>query len=127
VFDLYAPHKGNDAVRTTVDAPVRELADGEELPLLGASASVGDEGTYVTVTNLDCRASRVVAVDLEGASPDPAGVDASVLFAGQEPDLVVDADNADEFAAEALDVDVSPGGTLTVELAPSTVAAVAVE
>jgi alpha-N-arabinofuranosidase len=125
VFDLYAPHKGNEAVRTTVDTPVRELDGGGTLPLVGASASTGDDGSYVTVTNLDCRASRRVEVALAGAGPDAADVDASVLFAGQEPDLVVDADNADEFGSEPLDVDVSPSeGLLTAELPPATVAGI---
>jgi alpha-N-arabinofuranosidase len=126
VFDLYAPHKGNEAVRTSVDAPIRELVgDDEDLPLVGASASVGEGETYVTVTNLDCRESRTVEISLEGTTPEADAVDASVLFAGQDPDAAVDADNAEAFAAESLDVSVGDGD-LTVTLEPSTVAGIAV-
>ena len=123
VFDLYAPHKGNEAVRMSVDAPTREVGD-DELPLVGASASVSDDGeTYVTVTNLDTRSTHTVEIGVGG--DDAADVDAKVLFEGQEPDLVVDADNADEFAAADLDVDVEDG-VLTAELEPSTVAGISV-
>jgi alpha-N-arabinofuranosidase len=123
VFDLYAPHKGNEAVQMSVDAPTREVGD-DELPLVGASASVSDDGeTYVTVTNLDTRSTHTVEIGVGG--DDAADVDAKVLFEGQEPDLVVDADNADEFAAADLDVDVEDG-VLTAELEPSTVAGISV-
>jgi len=124
VFDLYAPHKGNEAVQMSVDAPTREVGDNE-LPLVGASASVSDDGeTYVTVTNLDTRSTHTVEIGVGG--DDAADVDAKVLFEGQEPDLVVDADNADEFAAADLDVDVEDG-VLTAELEPSTVAGISVQ
>ena len=124
VFDLYAPHKGNEAVQMSVDAPTREVGD-DELPLVGASASVSDDGeTYVTVTNLDTRSTHTVEIGVGG--DDAADVDAKVLFEGQEPDLVVDADNADEFAAADLDVDVEDG-VLTAELEPSTVAGISVQ
>jgi alpha-N-arabinofuranosidase len=124
VFDLYAPHKGNEAVRTSVDTPARDV-DDEELPLVGASASVSDDGTYVTVTNLDYQDSHTVEVNLEG-DMSTSSVEATVLFEGQEPDMVVDADNADEFEGDELAVDVD-GGTLTVELGASTVAGITVE
>ena len=123
VFDLYAPHKGNEAVRMSVDAPTREVGD-DELPLVGASASVSDDGeTYVTVTNLDTRSTHTVEIGVGG--DDAADVDAKVLFEGQDPDLVADADNADEFAAADLGVDVEDG-VLTAELEPSTVAGISV-
>jgi alpha-N-arabinofuranosidase len=123
VFDLYAPHKGNEAVRMSVDAPTREVGD-DELPLVGASASVSDDGeTYVTVTNLDTRSTHTVEIGVGG--DDAADVDAKVLFEGQEPNLVADADNADEFAAADLGVDVEDG-VLTAELEPSTVAGISV-
>ena len=124
VFDLYAPHKGNEAVRMSVDAPTREVGD-DELPLVGASASVSDDGeTYVTVTNLDTRSTHTVEIGVGG--DDAADVDAKVLFEGQEPDLVVDADNADEFAAADLDV-VVEDGVLIAKLEPSTVAGISVQ
>ena len=123
VFDLYAPHKGNEAVQMSVDAPTREVGD-DELPLVGASASVSDDGeTYVTVTNLDTRSTHTVEIGVGG--DDAADVDAKVLFEGQEPNLVADADNADEFAAADLGVDVEDG-VLTAELEPSTVAGISV-
>jgi alpha-N-arabinofuranosidase len=125
VFDLYAPHKGNQAVTTSVDTPDREFDDGGELPLVGASGSVDDDGgVYVTATNRDTRAAHTVEFTVEGAAAD--GVEASVLFEGHDPDTVVDAENADEFAAEDLDVSVDGDGRVTAELPPATVAAVSV-
>ncbi|WP_129115425.1 alpha-N-arabinofuranosidase [Halegenticoccus tardaugens] len=124
VFDLYAPHKGNEAVQTSVEAPTRNVGD-DELPLVGASASVSDDGeTYVTVTNLDTRSTHTVEIGIGG--DDVADVDAKVLFEDQEPDLVVDADNADEFTAADLDVSVEDG-VLTTELEPSTVAGISIQ
>ncbi|EJN57632.1 alpha-N-arabinofuranosidase [Halogranum rubrum] len=121
VFDLYAPHKGNEAIRTSVDTPVRAVGD-DELPLVGASASVGDDETYVTLTNLDCRDSQTVEVVLEGTTDEPT-VDATVLFEGRDVDVTVDASNAHQYEPEELDVEVDES-RLTVELAPSTVAGI---
>ena len=122
VFDLYAPHQGNEAVRTSVETPARSLADGD-LPLVGASASTDDDRTYVTVTNLNCRDSRVVDLALEGRPVEDAT--AQVLFDGHDPDATVDADNADTFGPEELAVS-ADDGRLTVDLPPATVAAVSV-
>ncbi|WP_123535592.1 alpha-N-arabinofuranosidase [Halosimplex salinum] len=120
VFDLYSPHQGNDAVQTSVDAPVRDAERTDaDLPLVGASASVADDETYVTLTNLDVLGAREVEIDTEG--DDPSAVDAQILFDGQEPDAVVDADNAASFEPESFDVGVENDGTLTAELPPSTV------
>ena len=125
VYDLYAPHKGNEAVTTSIETPTREV-DDEELPLVGASASVDDDGeVYVTATNLDTRAAHTVEFTVEDATGDD--VDAAVLFEGQDADLVVDADNADAFAADDLDVSVDGDGTVTAELEPGTVAGISVE
>ncbi|ELZ28472.1 alpha-L-arabinofuranosidase domain protein [Halogeometricum pallidum JCM 14848] len=124
VFDLYAPHKGNDAVTTSVDAPERDV-DDEELPLVGASASLDDDGTFVTLTNLDVRESRTVEVSLEGLDADAADVEAEVLFADNELDVEVTADNAEEFARQELDVSVEEG-SLVADLAPGAVAGISV-
>ncbi|WP_459194790.1 alpha-N-arabinofuranosidase [Halosimplex sp. J119] len=125
VYDLYKPHKGNEAVTTSIDAPTREV-DDEELPLVGASASVDDDGSvFVSATNLDTRAAHTVEFTVEDATGDD--VDAQVLFEGQEPDVEVDADNADAFAAAELDVSVDNDGTITAELEPATVAGISVE
>lgn len=126
VFDLYAPHKNNESVQTSVDTPIRELADAE-LPLLRASASIGDEETYVTVTNLDCRDSHSVDIAIEGMVTDAADIDAKVLFANHAADAEVDADNSDEFEAEELDVSTDRNENLTTELAPSTVAGISIQ
>ena len=126
VFDLYSPHQGNDAVRTSVDAPTREVEDKDgDLPLVGASASRSDDGTYVTLTNLDIRAEHSVEVDIEDGDPD--AVEAQILFDGQEPDAVVDADNAASFEPATFDVGVESDGTLTAGLEPATVAGISVE
>ncbi|WP_227379614.1 alpha-N-arabinofuranosidase [Haladaptatus halobius] len=125
VFDLYAPHKDNEAVQTSVDTPVRKLDDDGELPLVGASASINDDEIYVTLTNLDCRESHTIDVTLEGTTPDTENVDAKVLFANRDVDTEVDTDNADEFEAENLEIAIDDG-ILTVELASSTVAGIAI-
>ncbi|MCU4742529.1 alpha-N-arabinofuranosidase [Halobacteria archaeon AArc-m2/3/4] len=127
VFDLYAPHKGNEAVQTSVDTPARELDDDRELPFVGASASTTDDETYVTVTNLDCLDDHTVEINLEGTTPDADAIDANLLFADNEPDTAVTADNADEFTAEDLEVSVDNDGTLSVELPPATVAGLSIQ
>ncbi|WP_114576613.1 alpha-N-arabinofuranosidase [Saliphagus sp. LR7] len=119
VFDAYAPHKGNEGVRTTVDTPSRELEDDEELPLVGGSASTGDDGTFVTLTNRDCREDHTVTVSLEGT--DPEAVEGQLLFGDQDPKAEVSKDNAAEFEPADLDADLD-GGTVTVELPAASVA-----
>lgn len=127
VFDLYSPHKENRAVQTSIDTPVRTLADDEsELPLVGASASINDSETYVTITNLDCRETHTVDITLEGISPDNKAIDGTVLFADHDAAKAVNANNADEFEATELDV-IRENGNLSVELAPSTVAGISVQ
>jgi alpha-N-arabinofuranosidase len=119
VYDAYAPHKGNEAIRTTIDAPTRERSDDDDLPLVRGSASTDGEGAFVSVTNLDCRDSHTVDVGIEGKSVE--SVDARVLFADQGPKTEVTADNAEAFEAEPLDADID-GTTITVDLPPATVA-----
>lgn len=129
VFDLYAPHKGNTAVQTSVDTPVRELTNNkkDELPLLSASASISDEETYVTIANLDCRDSHTIETTVEGATLTSDDLEAKVLFTDEEPDLEVNADNADEFTSEKLEVSVDSNGRLTTTLAPSAVAGITIK
>jgi alpha-N-arabinofuranosidase len=125
VFDLYSPHQGNDAVRTTVDPPVRDVeGTDDDLPLVGGSASRSDEETYLTLTNLDVRSEHSVEVDAGNTGHD--SVDAQILFDGQEPDAVVGVDNAASFEPEPFDVGVESDGTLTADLPPSTVAGISV-
>jgi alpha-N-arabinofuranosidase len=126
VFDLYSPHKGNESVQTSVDTPARAVDTADsELPLVGASASINESETYVTVTNLDCRSSHTVDITLEGTTPHTRNIDAEMLFADHEPDRVVTADNANEFEAETLRISID-NGTLTTELPPSTVAGISI-
>ncbi|EMA38001.1 alpha-N-arabinofuranosidase [Halococcus hamelinensis] len=124
VFDLYAPHKGNESVRTSLETPTRDVGE-DDLPLVGASASVDDTETFLTLTNLDCRAAHTVDVGLEGIDLGEASIDAEVLFAGQDPDTEVDAGNADSFAAEELDV-ATDGDGLSADLEPATVAGITI-
>lgn len=126
VRSLRAP-QGQHALTTTVDTPSRDVERADDdLPFVGASASVADDGeTYVTVTNLDCRDGHTVDTAIEGGDATDTDVDAQVLFEGQAPDLEVNASNADEFAADDLDVDVE-GDVLSVDLAPSTVASISI-
>ena len=49
-----------------------------------------------------------------------------MLFADQDPDTIVDADNAADFAAEDLSVSVD-GGTLAAALPLATVAGISVQ
>ncbi len=125
VFDLYSPHQGNDAVRTTVDPPVRDIeGTDDDLPLVGGSVSRSDEETYLTLTNLDVRGEHSVEVD--AGNPDHDSVDAQILFDGQEPDAVVGVDNAASFEPESFDVGVESDGTLTADLPPSTVVGISI-
>ncbi|GAB3031994.1 alpha-N-arabinofuranosidase [Natronobiforma cellulositropha] len=125
VFDLYAPHKDKTAVTTAVDSPTRTLEDDDDdLPLVGASASVGDDETFVTLTNLDCTAAHTVELALEGVATDSSTIEAQILFADHDPDATVTADTAAEFTAADLSVDADD--TLTIDLPAATVAAITV-
>ncbi|QCS45046.1 hypothetical protein FEJ81_22575 (plasmid) [Natrinema versiforme] len=126
VFDLYAPHKGNEAVQTSVETPVRDLEDDQERPLVGASASTAGDEAYVTVTNLDCRETHTVEVSLEGMALEPDAVDAEILFEDQAPETEVDADTAATDAADNLDV-TADSGSLIADLPSSTVAGISIK
>jgi len=91
---------------------------------VGGSASRDGTETYVTLTNRDTRSVHTVEVAFADATPERA--DGEVLFAEQDPDTVVDADDAADFAAEDLSVSVD-GGTLTADLPPATVAGISVQ
>lgn len=78
----------------------------------------------MTVTNLDCRDAHAVEVAIEGT--EPSDVEAEVLFEDQAPDMEVNAENADAFEAEDLNVDID-GDVLTVDLEPSTVAGITLQ
>ncbi|OVE83006.1 alpha-N-arabinofuranosidase [Natronolimnobius baerhuensis] len=119
VFDSYAPHKGNDAIQTSVSTPTRDVEDDRELPLVQGSASTDGDETFISLTNLDCREEQTVAVTVEGTTPD--AVEATLLFGDHEPSATVTPDNAAEFEPEATDVDVD-GNTISVDLPPATVA-----
>jgi alpha-N-arabinofuranosidase len=127
VFDLYRPHTGNEALTTGVETDDREVGEGEDsgtVPLVSASASRGDDGVFVTLSNraLDARAVRVELDELDGGvRADSAG--ASVLFDGQEPADVATAATADEFVSEALAAEAVDGGVV-VEAPPASVLAV---
>ncbi|WP_330632910.1 alpha-N-arabinofuranosidase [Halocatena halophila] len=124
VFDLYAPHKGNTAVETSIATPTRAV-DDDELPLVGGSASVADEETYLTLTNLDHASAHAVDVTLTGevTTNDVSG---SLLFGDQSADTVVNASNEDDFEATTLDCMTVADHTLSVELPPLSVAGIAV-
>ena len=77
---------------------------------MGGSASRDGTETYVTLTNRDTRSAHTV----------------EVAFADQDPDTIVDADNAADFAAEDLSVSVD-GGTLAAALPLATVAGISVQ
>ena len=127
VFDLYRPHTGNEALTTGVETDDREVGEGEDtgtVPLVSASASRGEDGVFVTLSNraLDARAVRVELDELDGgARLESAG--ASVLFDGQEPADVATAATADEFVSETLPAEVVDGGVV-VEAPPASVLAV---
>ena len=127
VFDLYRPHTGNEALTTGVETDDREVGEGEDtgtVPLVSASASRGDDGVFVTLSNraLDARAVHGELDELDGgARLESAG--ASVLFDGQEPADVATAATADEFVSETLPAEVVDGGVV-VEAPPASVLAV---
>lgn len=108
VCDAYAPQKGNEAeaIRTKIDTPIRERSDDAE-------------GSFVSITTLDCRDSHTVAVGIEGKPLESA--EASVLFTDHDLKMTVTVDNPEELDSESLDADID-GTTVTVDLPPATVA-----
>ena len=108
VFDLYKPHMGATALRTSVETAVRDVRSSEnDLPYVGASASACDSELFVTLSNRHYRDSRSVRVDVGAA---PADASAEVLFAEQTPREFSTAANADQFAPANLAVDVESDG-----------------
>jgi len=126
VFDLYEPHIGATARRSTVETEERNPAeDLPAVPLVSASVSESEGGTFVTLSNRDLDA-RDVRVDL--ATDERVDVaDAELLFAGADPAAASTATNADEFAPEAASVDAESGGVLAAEVPGSAVLGVRVE
>ncbi|WP_436906798.1 alpha-N-arabinofuranosidase [Halosimplex marinum] len=122
LFDLYRPHAGATALRTTVDTDAVET-DLWDVPLVSASATTGDDGTYVTLSNRSLDDARTVRVDLDEAV---SGATGEVLFGDHEPDDHSTRENAAEFAAADLDVS-TEAGDLVVDLPANSVAGLSVE
>ncbi|WP_207592224.1 alpha-L-arabinofuranosidase C-terminal domain-containing protein [Halomontanus rarus] len=122
VFDLYQPHAGATALRTVVDTEEKETDIGD-LPLVSASATVGEDATYVTVSNRHRTDERMVRVTLDGEVRDTSG---QVLFSDHDPSDYSARDNADEFTADDAEIAIEDG-SLVVDLPPCSVAGVSIE
>jgi len=122
VLDLYSPHVGATAVRTAVETDAVET-DLWDVPLVSASATDGDEGTYVTLSNRSLDEERTVAVAVEG---EVGGATGEVLFADSDPADYSTRENAAEFESTDLDV-TTEDGTLVVDLPANSVAGLSVE
>ncbi|MFC7142681.1 alpha-N-arabinofuranosidase [Halosimplex aquaticum] len=122
LFDLYRPHAGATALRTTVDTDAVET-DLWEVPLVSASATTDDDGTYVTLSNRALDEERAVRVALDREVSDATG---EVLFADHDPADYSTRENAEEFEATDLDVSIEDGAPV-VELPPNSVAGLSVE
>ncbi|WP_416841788.1 alpha-N-arabinofuranosidase [Haloferax sp. DFSO52] len=123
VFDLYKKHMGGTALRTVVDTDVLEIEDEEfDVPMVSASASESDGNVFATVSNRDLNESRTVRVDTD--MDELSTVEAEVLFEDLEADEFSSPDNADDFAADTLEVEEIEDGICVVELPPNTVASI---
>jgi len=127
VFDLYSPHAGATAVRTTIEA---DDVDTElsPLPLVSASATTSDtDAVHITLSNRAYSENRTVHITLDGtATSSIDAVDARVLFAEHDPDDFSTRENADAFAASALDVRIDESA-IVVELPSGSVAGLSIQ
>jgi len=125
VFDLYETHAGGTALDTVVETEDKAVEDEPfDVPLVSASASEQDGELFVTLSN---RALESETVEIETDLEDPAVLDSEVLFAEQDVDAHSTADNAEEFSAEDIAVDVEDSGTVAVEAPASSVLGLTIE
>lgn len=136
VFDLYGPHAGQTALRTVVETGVRTVdaggpgraSEGEEgrdehaVEYVSASASGGESGLYVTISNRDKDRIRDVRVSIDG---DPAVSKARVLFDGRDVDECSTSD--EEFAPADIDVEKTGDGEFVVEMPASSVVGISLD
>jgi alpha-N-arabinofuranosidase len=81
VFDMYAPHQGNTAVRTVFSVPNVSDAEAKGLFGLAGSCSMRDKRFVLTVTNPHVRDAQETEISIAGGPP-IAGARATVLTAG---------------------------------------------
>jgi alpha-N-arabinofuranosidase len=123
VYEMYAPHQGGTAVRTTVasESVVFKARDGEDdLAVVGASASRKAGRLFVTLTN--AHAEREIEVELElvgGASSQ--GAKARVLTGEIHAHNTFDA--PETVAPQAMGLS-AVGDTMTITLPPASVTAI---
>jgi alpha-N-arabinofuranosidase len=82
VFAMNTPHHDARSLATHVIAPeASRTVEGNEMPLLSASASTKESTAHVSLSNLDAAEARTVVLDLRGR--DVAGFSAQVLTAAE--------------------------------------------
>jgi alpha-N-arabinofuranosidase len=123
VFEMNAGHQDANALAVHLrDVPGTE-ADGRELPLVSASASVKDDAALVSLSNLDAETARTIVLDLRGR--DVVGHDARALTATdlrahntpEAPDAVVPTQHEGVRAhPRGLEVDLPAHSFVTVRL-----------
>ena len=80
VFDMYKVHQDAELVNSIVKCNNYEL-DGQQIPQLNASASIGSDGNLnITICNLNPNSGADINIDLTGFKPSTAA--GSVLTAG---------------------------------------------
>jgi alpha-L-arabinofuranosidase len=108
LFDLYQAHMGNAAVEMLIDSPSMQVRRGDgrqiDLPLLGGSASLSEDGARLTVTLTNRDLNQPIACQLDWL---PAGeaksVKARCLFAS-DPAAHNTAELPERVGSQALDV-----------------------
>ncbi len=71
VYEMYVPHQGAAAVRTTIESDTQSFRAGDterELPLVAGSASLKAKFLYVTLTNSQATDPVEVSVELLGGA-----------------------------------------------------------
>jgi len=122
VFDLYQNHSGNTAVEATVNADKKYFDEEDhDVPLVSASASVGDDELFVTASNRTLEQSETVEVEVNDTFGSPSG---TVLFEEKGSRAYSTADNAAEFEADDISVSEADDGRFTVDIPASSVVGV---
>jgi alpha-N-arabinofuranosidase len=124
VFDLYQPHQGATALRTTVDAPSVSFVVGDErrsMSALTASASVRGGTLTLTITNAEATLPQEIELDLRGGGSGGGSLDDASIQVLAHEDLTAH-NTLDEPDIVRPRRDVAPGSSATVRLPPASVA-----
>lgn len=122
IFELHQPHQGRVSHEVSIDTESVAVGDGNDVPLLTASASAGEDDWFVTIANRDT-AERTVTIQLDEEGL--ATVEAAVLFDDTEPSAHPDGPGHD-YSPDPHDATIENSGTVSCTLPGSSVVSLSI-